>query len=95
VGVAQGFNIISKWSVIWRSRKCKVNTLSVIIYTFLIRIFEKDGIKIIVDETTLEYINGSIIDYKTEMIKQAFEVVENPNAEIGCSCGTSFSPKEK
>jgi Fe-S cluster assembly iron-binding protein IscA len=29
------------------------------------------------------------------MIKQGFEVVVNPNAEIGCSCGSSFSPKEK
>lgn len=59
------------------------------------RIFEKDGAEIIVDETTLEFINGSTIDFKSEMIKQGFEVVANPNAEAGCSCGTSFSPKEK
>ena len=39
-------------------------------------------------------IKGSTLDYKTEMIRTAFEIVDNPNAEIGCSCGTSFSPKE-
>ena len=32
-------------------------------------IFQKDGADIIVDETTLEFINGSTIDFKSEMIK--------------------------
>jgi len=59
------------------------------------RVFEKDSAKILVDQITLDFIGGSKIDYKAEMIKQSFEVVENPNAETGCSCGTSFSPKEK
>ena len=59
------------------------------------RIFEKDGTQILVDDVTLDFIKGSTIDYKAEMIKQSFEVVANPNAEVGCSCGTSFAPKDK
>ena len=58
------------------------------------RIFEKDGIELIVDELTLDMIKGSTIDYKSEMIRTSFEIVDNPNADIGCSCGTSFSLKE-
>jgi iron-sulfur cluster assembly 2 len=56
-------------------------------------VFEKDSVKVISDELTLEMINGSKIVYKEEMIRSAFEVVENPMAEGGCSCGTSFTPK--
>ena len=56
-------------------------------------IFEKDGIKVISDELTLEMINGSTIEYVQEMIRSAFEVTVNPMADNGCSCGVSFSPK--
>jgi len=56
-------------------------------------VFEKDSVKVISDELTLEMINGSKIVYKEEMIRSAFEVVDNPMAEGGCSCGTSFTPK--
>jgi iron-sulfur cluster assembly accessory protein len=56
-------------------------------------VFETNGVKILVDEITLDMINGSTIDYKEEMIRAAFEVSENPNAEMNCSCGTSFAPK--
>ena len=49
--------------------------------------------KIIIDDITLDMINLSTIDYKEEMIRQSFEVHANPNAELGCSCGVSFSPK--
>jgi len=39
-------------------------------------------------------LKGSIIDYISEMMREVFYVKENPNAEISCSCKTSFSPKE-
>lgn len=49
--------------------------------------------QVVSDEMTLEMINGAQIVYKTEMIRSGFEVAENPMAEGGCSCGTSFTPK--
>mgnify|MGYP006121155577 CR=1 FL=1 len=51
------------------------------------------GTRFIVDDITLDMINQSTVDYKIEMILSSFEVHANPKAELGCSCGTSFSPK--
>lgn len=53
-------------------------------------IFEQDGIKVVVDETSLDYLAGSEIDFVTEMVGSAFQV-NNPNATSGCGCGASFS----
>ena len=57
-------------------------------------IFERDGVKVVSDVMTLEMINGSSIEYREEMIRSSFEVVDNPQADSGCSCGTSFTPKD-
>ena len=54
---------------------------------------EKDDIvfnKTVIDKSSLEIINGSVVDYKKEMIGNSI-VIENPKATSSCGCGLSFS----
>lgn len=52
--------------------------------------FERDGVRVVVDDISLDLLNGSEIDYVEELIGSSFQV-RNPNATASCGCGTSFS----
>ena len=53
-------------------------------------ILKKDGAKILIDEISVGFLEGSEIDYARELIGSAFKI-HNPNAVAACGCGTSFS----
>ena len=46
--------------------------------------------KAIIDNSSLEIISGSVVDFKKEMIGESF-VIDNPKATASCGCGLSFS----
>jgi iron-sulfur cluster insertion protein len=48
-------------------------------------------IKVVIDSMSAQYLNGSRIDYKDDLVSCNF-TIENPNAETSCGCGSSFSP---
>ena len=48
-----------------------------------------DGVRVVVDDSTLPHVRGSEIDYVDSLMGAGF-TVHNPNAVHSCSCGTSF-----
>lgn len=51
---------------------------------------EKNGVVLLVDPTSLQYLTGAEIDYKEDLEGAQF-VIRNPNAVTTCGCGSSFS----
>jgi len=49
-----------------------------------------DGAKLYVDKKSLLYLNGTVLDYDTNLVSKGF-VFNNPNAKSTCGCGISFS----
>ena len=54
------------------------------------REIETGGIKVVVHESSLPMLNGSIIDYTSSLTGSQF-LISNPNATSTCGCGSSFS----
>ncbi|MFB2839477.1 HesB/IscA family protein [Floridanema evergladense] len=54
------------------------------------RVYDCQGIQIVVEENTLEYINGLTLDYTEDLMGGGFRF-HNPNASSSCGCGNSFS----
>ena len=51
---------------------------------------EKDGATVLIDDLSLAYMGGAVIDFVDDLMGQSFQI-RNPNAAASCGCGTSFS----
>ncbi|KAL9052613.1 MAG: hypothetical protein Q9162_005303 [Coniocarpon cinnabarinum] len=49
-----------------------------------------NGAKVVLDESSLELLHGSKIDFTMELIGSQFKITGNPRASSSCGCGTSF-----
>lgn len=52
-------------------------------------VVEVQGVKVVVDEFSAQYLKGSLIDYEDSLMGGGFQV-RNPNAVKSCACGQSF-----
>jgi iron-sulfur cluster assembly protein len=57
-------------------------------------VFEDQGLKLLVDKESLQFVSGSIIDYQESLQGAGFKV-ENPNVVAACGCGSSFRVAEE
>ena len=52
--------------------------------------FAYEDVKVVVDSMSMQYLQGSSIDYKEDSMGASF-VINNPQAQTTCGCGSSFS----
>lgn len=52
--------------------------------------FEKDGIEIVVDAMSMNYLNDAEIDFESSLMGAQFKI-KNPNVTATCGCGSSFT----
>ena len=53
-------------------------------------LFERNGVKMVIDDTSLDLLAGAEVDFVEDLVGSAFQV-KNPNATSSCGCGSSFS----
>ena len=52
--------------------------------------FDCHGVKVLVDPKSLQYIDGTVLDYAREGLNEGFKF-RNPNVKDECGCGESFN----
>ena len=56
-------------------------------------VIEEHGVKVVIDEVSIGYMQGASIDYVEDVMGSGFKI-DNPNAMASCGCGNSFETKD-
>jgi len=56
--------------------------------------FQVNGLEVVVEGSSLRYLNGATIDYRETGLGGGF-AIENPNAVAACGCGSSFRMRDE
>ncbi|MGM0594556.1 MAG: iron-sulfur cluster assembly protein IscA [Pseudomonadota bacterium] len=54
------------------------------------QVFESNGVKVIIDNKSLVYLDGTEVDFAKEGLNEGFQF-NNPNVKDACGCGESFN----
>lgn len=54
------------------------------------KLFEQEGVKVAIDELSIPYLQGGVLDYQDGLNGTGFSI-NNPNATGSCGCGQSFT----
>lgn len=54
------------------------------------QVFESEGVKVIIDNDSLTYLDGTEVDFRREGLNESF-TFNNPNVKAACGCGESFN----
>ncbi len=52
-------------------------------------VLQRDGATVLIDNVSLQFLDGAKIDYVDDLVGQAFKI-DNPNTVASCGCGNSF-----
>jgi iron-sulfur cluster assembly protein len=55
--------------------------------------FEQDGVRVLIDGLSLNYMDGSTVDFVDDALGGGFKI-ENPKATSSCGCGSSFKTED-
>lgn len=56
-------------------------------------VVEADGVRLLIDPTSMGYLQGAVVDYVDTLIGGGFRI-DNPNAVSSCGCGHSFKTED-